>query len=105
VATELQRLLDAEARASAKVEAAKAEREALIERTLREVAEAEARFEASRADLRAPYLKEADAHAEQLIAELNRKYEERQHSLRDLARRHEVEAVEAAVAMLLDPGQ
>lgn len=99
----LQRLLDAEARAQAIIEHASQERQRMIEATLAAVRDAEARFESGRAELRAPYLNEARVRAEQAVAELARKYGERQRTLRELASRHESEAVDAALALLLDP--
>jgi hypothetical protein len=53
--------------------------------------------------LRAPFLKEAGGRSDQAVAELARKYEERQRNLRDMASRHEQEAVDAALNLLLDP--
>ena len=100
---QLQRLLEAEARAQAVIDAARDERQRMLDDTLATVRDAEARFDAGRADLRAPFLKEAQARADQAVAELNRKYGERQRMLRDLASRHEPEAVDAALALLLDP--
>lgn len=99
----LQRLLEAEARAQAVIDDASQARKRLIEDALATARDAEARFEAGKAELRAPFLKEAQAHAEQAIAELTRKHEERQRTLRDLASRHESAAVEAALVLLLDP--
>jgi len=99
----LKRLLDAEARAREIIEAAGAERQRLVDEALAAAREAEARFEAGRADLRAPFMKEAASRADQAVAELARKYEERQRSLRDMASRHEQEAVDAALNLLLDP--
>lgn len=99
----LKRLLEAEARAQAIIEAASHERQNLLDQALAGARDAEARFEAGRADLRAPFLKEAQGRAEQAVAELSRKYEERQRSLRDMASRHEQEAVDAALNLLLDP--
>lgn len=99
----LKRLLEAEARASAIIENATRERDRLINEALDSAREAEARFEANRADLRWPYIKEAEARSEQAVGELTRKYEERQRSLRDLATRHEDDAVAAAMGLLLDP--
>jgi vacuolar-type H+-ATPase subunit H len=100
---DLQRLLEAEARAQALIESASHERERMIETTLAAVRDAEARFETGRATLRAPFLQEAQGRAEQAIAELSRKYGERQRSLREMASRHESEAVDAALVLLLDP--
>ena len=100
---QLQRLLEAEARAQAVIDAASQERQRMIEDALAAVRDAEARFEAGRAELRAPFLNEAKGRAEQAVAELARKYGERQRTLRDLASQHEAEAVDAALTLLLDP--
>ncbi len=99
----LKRLLDAESRARQIIETASEARQRLLDEALAAAREAEARFEAGRADLRAPFLKEAGSRADQAVAELARKYEERQRNLRDLASRHEQEAVDAALNLLLDP--
>lgn len=99
----LKRLLEAEARAQSLIEAASTERQRILDEALASARESEARFEAERADLRAPFLKEAHGRAEQAVAELSRKYDERQRSLRDMATRHEQEAVDAALGLLLDP--
>jgi V/A-type H+-transporting ATPase subunit G/H len=101
----LQRLLEAEARARALIDDASQKRQRMIEEALAAAREAEARFEAGRAALRAPYLNEAEGRAEQAVAGLARKYAERQRTLRELASRHEAEAVDAALALLLDPTQ
>lgn len=100
---QLQRLLETEARAQGVVDAASRERQRLIEDALATVREAEARFEAGRTELRAPFLNEAQGRADQAVAELARKYGERQRTLRELASRHETEAVDAALTLLLDP--
>ena len=101
----LQRLLETEARAQQVIDQASQARQRVLDETLAAVREAEARFEAGRAGLRAPLLKDAQARAERAVAELTRKYEERQRMLRDLAARHEAEAIEGALALLLDPAQ
>lgn len=100
---QLQRLLEAEARAQAVIDAASQERQRIIDDTLAVVRDAEARFEAGRASLRAPYLSEALGRADQAVTGFTRQYGERQRILRELASRHESEAVEAALALLLDP--
>ena len=99
----LRRLLEAEARAQSIIDAASAERQRILDEALAAAREAEARFEAGRADLRAPFLREAHGRADQAVAELARKYEERQRNLRGMASRHEQEAVDAALNLLLDP--
>lgn len=97
---QLKRLLEAEARAQGIIDAASTERQRFLDEALASTREAEARFESSRAELRAPFLKEAHGRADQAVAELTRKYEERQRNLRDMAARHEQEAVEAALNSL-----
>lgn len=99
----LKRLLEAEARAQSIIDAASVDRQRILDDALAAARDAEVRFEAGRADLRAPFIKEAHGRAEQAVAELSRKYEERRRSLRDLASRHEQEAVDAALNLLLDP--
>ncbi len=99
----LKRLLEAEARAQSIIDAASMDRQRLLDEALAAAREAEVRFEAGRAELRAPFLKEANSRADQAVAELARKYEERHRNLRDLASRHEQEAVDAALNLLLDP--
>lgn len=100
---QLQRLLETEDRAQAVIDAASRQRQRMIEDALAAARDAEARFEAGRAELRAPFLNEAQGRADQAMAELARKYGERQRTLRELASRHETEAVEAALTLLLDP--
>ncbi|MHB1189130.1 hypothetical protein [Thiobacillus sp.] len=100
---QLQRLLATEARAQAMIDAASQQRQRMIEDTLAAARDAEARFEAGRAELRAPFLNEAQGRADQAVAELSRKYGERQRTLRELASQHESEAVDAALTLLLDP--
>jgi V/A-type H+-transporting ATPase subunit G/H len=99
----LHRLLEAEARAQAVIDSAQHERQRMIDDALAAARNAKARFEADRAELRAPFLREAQARAEQAVAELSHKAGERQRSLRELASRHESEAAEAALTLLLDP--
>lgn len=99
----LHRLLEAEARAQAVIDSARHEHQRMIDDALATARNAEARFEADRSGLRAPFMNEAQARAEQAVAELSHKAGERQRTLRELASRHESEAVEAALALLLDP--
>ena len=99
----LKRLLEAEARAQGIIDASNAERQHILDDALAAVRNAEARFEAGRGDLRAPILSEAHGRAEHAVAELTLKYGERQRSLREMAFRHEQEAIGAAVNLLADP--
>jgi V/A-type H+-transporting ATPase subunit G/H len=99
----IDRLLGAEAQAEAIVDEANQRKEALIKEAQDRAVLMEQQFEAGLDDLRSPYLREAEARASDAMAELGRKYTERQHMLRELAAEHESEAVDAAVALILDP--
>ncbi len=99
----LKRLLEAEARADAEVTRASAERERIIQAALEQARVAREQFAAGVADLRAPYLAQAEDRAAQAIAELRRKYDERGRMLRSQAEAREEAAIDAALAVLLDP--
>jgi vacuolar-type H+-ATPase subunit H len=99
----LKRLLDAEARAQGLIDASNLERQRILDEALGAARDAQSRFAAGREKLRAPFLEEAHVRAEQAVAELSRKYQERQRNLREMAARHEQEAVAAALDFLLDP--
>ncbi len=99
----LKRLLDAEARAQRLIDASNLERQRILDEALGSTRDAQSRFAAGREKLRTPFLDDAHVHAEQAVAELSRKYQERQRNLREMAARHEQEAVDAALAFLLDP--
>lgn len=99
----LKRLLEAELQADAEVARADAERERSIQEALKQARRAEEQFAAGIVELRAPYLAQAEERAAQAIAELKRKYGERQQHLRRLAEERERQAVEAALVLLLDP--
>ncbi|MGF1643096.1 MAG: hypothetical protein ACFCUJ_05585 [Thiotrichales bacterium] len=98
----LKRLLDAELKAEALINDANRHREQLIDQTLSQAREAEARLEATLPELRAPFIRDAEARAEQAIAALRLKYDERQRDLRGLATQHAEDALKSAVALLLD---
>lgn len=97
------RLLEAEARAQGIIDASKAERQRIIDDALATVRNGEERFEAGRADLRNPFLREAHGRAEHAVAELTLKFGERQRNLREMAFRHEEEAIRAALNLLANP--
>lgn len=98
----LKRLLEAEARAEAMVAGATAKREQIIRQATEEARAAELRFEQRIPEIQGSFASKAQERAEQAIAELKRRYEERHKSLRALAERQSQEAVNAAVAILLD---
>lgn len=101
----LKRLLDAEAKAEEIVEAANGKREHVISQALENSRAAEARFEARIPEIQTSFSERAEERASQAVAELQRRYEERHRYLRELAETHEQEALEAAIAVILDPAK
>ena len=99
----LKTLLDAELKAESLVAEAKGRHDQLARQARDNARAAEERFEARLPEIRQSFLAKADEHAEQTIAELKRRYEERQRQLSEIAQERKNEAAEAAMALLLDP--
>lgn len=99
----LQRLLDAEMRAEKIAQQAEAERERIIQGALKEARAEEERFEARVPELHGSFIEKAEHRAEQTVAELKKRYDERHAQLRNLADEREDEALEAAFTLLIDP--
>ena len=97
----LQRLLDAEMRAEKIAQQAEAERENVIQGALMEARAEEERFTSRIPDLHRSFIRKAEGRAEQTIAELKRRYDERHQLLRDTAEQREEEALEAAFELLI----
>jgi hypothetical protein len=97
----LQRLLEAEMRAEQIAQQAEAEREGVIQSALLEARAEEDRFRARVPDLHRAFIAKSEERAEQTIAELKRRYDERHVQLRDLAEQHEDAALEAAFKILI----
>jgi vacuolar-type H+-ATPase subunit H len=97
----LKRLLDAELRAEQVVQEAKVRREEITRQALEEARHAEQRFSARVGEIHASFVDKARARADQTVAELQRRYDERSQELRQSAEARETEAVEAALALLL----
>ncbi len=98
----LKRLLDAEARAEAIVAEANAKREQIIRQATDEAHAAEARFEERIPEIQVSFSGKAEERAQQGIAELRRRYEERQKNLRGLAETQTQAAIDAALDVILD---
>ncbi len=99
----LQRLLDAEVRAEKIAKQAEDERERMIQGALLEARAEEQRFESRIPELHRSFIEKAENRAEQTVAELKRRYDERHAQLRSLAEEREDEALDAAFALLVDP--
>jgi V/A-type H+/Na+-transporting ATPase subunit G/H len=99
----LQRLLEAEMRAEKIAQQAEAEQERIIQKAMADAKSENDRFTARIPDLHRGFIKKAEDRAEQNVAELRRRYDERHVQLRDQAERRESEALEAAFQVLIDP--
>ena len=97
----LQRLLDAEMRAEQIAQQAEAEQEDVIQGALEEARTQQDRFRARIPDLHRAFINKAEERAEQTVAELKRRYDERHAQLRDTAEQREEEALEAAFELLI----
>jgi vacuolar-type H+-ATPase subunit H len=101
----LKRLLDAEMRAEKIAQEAEQAQERIIQAAMREARTEDERFTARVPDLHRSFIDKAEERAEQTIAELKRRYDERHVQLRESAEQREREALEAAFAVLLDPAR
>ena len=81
--------------------AIKAKREEITHQALEEARRAEERFRARVGELHATFVEKARGRAEQTIAELQRRYDERSKELRQGAEAREADAVDAALGLLL----
>lgn len=101
----LKRLLDAEVKAEAMVKDAEAEYERVMLATREEIKAAESRYATQIPALHSAALKSAQERATQTIAELKRRYEERQREQHTIAGDRSAEALNAALELLLDSGR
>lgn len=101
----LKQLLDAEFKAERLVTDAEAKYAQIVQQARDEMRAIEERYEATVPDLRAAHETKAKERAAQTIAELKRRYDERQREQHNLAEQRTREALEAAVAILIDPAR
>ncbi|KAA6185014.1 ATPase [Thiohalocapsa marina] len=101
----LKRLLDAEMRAERLAQEAEQEQERIIQDAMAEARAEDERFTARVPDLHRAFIRKSEERAEQTIAELKRRYDERHVRLRDMAEAHEQDALQEAFAVLLDPNR
>ena len=97
----LKRLLDAEMRAERLAQEAEEEAERLVQAAAAEAKANEERFRARIPDLHRGFIQKSEERAEQTIAELKRRYDERHVQLRNLAEEREEDALVAAFDVLL----
>jgi len=101
----LQRLLAAELRAETLASQAELEQDRLIQQAVADAKSENERFTSRIPDLHRSFIAKAEERAEQNIAELRRRYDERHVHLRDQAEQREDAALEAAFQVLIDPSR
>jgi vacuolar-type H+-ATPase subunit H len=101
----LKELLAAEQEAEEIVSRGEHERDRIIRKSLGDAAEMEQQFRDRLPELRQSFTDKAEQRAAQTIAELKLRYDERNKMLRELAGKHEKEALEHSVALILETGE
>lgn len=101
----LKRLLEVETQAEQLVNEATQTREQKIQHALHAAHQTEREFEAKQPELYASFVEKAEAHAQQTIAELQKRYEDKKDHLRELAEQNQQNALDAAVALLMQVGK
>ena len=97
----LKDLLEAEAKAEAIVAEGEQERERIVQKALDDARELENRFQERMPELHRSFIDKAEKRAEQMIAEMKLRNDERNKMLRELAADHEQEALEHAIDLVL----
>ena len=98
----LKDLLEAETEAEAIVTSGEVERDKIIQKSLDDAFDMEKQFKARLPEMHQSFVDRAQQRAEQTIAEMKLRYDERNKMLRKLADKHEKEALERAIALILD---
>ena len=97
----LKDLLQAEAEAEAIVSAGEKERDRIIQKALDDALDMERQFKDRLPEMQQSFLDKAQERSAQTIAEMKLRCDERNKTLRELAGKHESEALERAIAMLV----
>lgn len=98
----LKELLEAETEAEAIVTNGEQERDRIIQQALDDALDMERKFRARLPEMRQSFTDKAHQRATQTIAEMKLRYDERNKMLRKLADKHEKEALQHAIALILD---
>jgi len=101
----LTELLEAETEAEAIVSRGEQERDAIIQKSLDDAHIMEQQFQARLPEMHQSFINKAHERAEQTIAEMKLRYDERNKVLRNLAGKHKKEALEQAIALILKTDQ
>ena len=97
----LKQLLATEGAATELVKKAERDGERLVQTALQEARSQEERFENRKPELHAGFLEKSDQRAQQTIAEMERRFQERLAQLREAADQNEDRALDAAFRALL----
>ncbi len=97
----LKDLLEAEAEAEAIVTAGEEERDKIIQKALDDALDMERQFKDRLPEMQQSFIDKAQERAAQTIAEMKLRYDERNKTLRELAGKHEKEALDRAIVLVL----
>lgn len=97
----LKDLLKAEAEAEAIVTAGENERDQIIQKALADALDMERQFKDRLPEMQQSFIDKAQERAVQTIAEMKLRYDERNKTLRELAGKHEKEALDRAIELIL----
>jgi vacuolar-type H+-ATPase subunit H len=98
----LKDLLNAETEAEAIVSRGEKERDAIIQKSLNDAQTMQTQFQDRLPELYQSFIDKAHERAAQTIAEMKLRYNERNKVLRELAGKHDREALQQAITLILD---
>lgn len=101
----LKDLLEAETKAEAIVANGEQERDAIIQKAMEDTLDMENQFRDRMPEMHQSFIDKAQERAAQTIAEMKLRNDERSKELRELAGKHEKEALEYAISLLLDASE
>ena len=101
----LKDLLQAETEAEAIVADGERERDSIVQKALDDAREMEIQFQDRMPELHRSFIEKAEKRAEQMIDEMKLRNDERNKMLRELAARHEQEALDHALDLILGTGE
>lgn len=101
----LKDLLNAETEAETIVSRGEQERDVIIQKALDDAHLMEKKFQDRLPELYQSFIDKAHERAAQTIAEMKLRYDERNKELRDLAGKHDQEALQQTITLILDKDQ
>ena len=101
----LKDLLQAESEAEDIVTDGETEREIIVQKALDDAHDMEQQFKKRLPEMYQSFTDKAHERAEQTIAEMKLRYDERNQELRKMAKEHQQEALELAIDLILEVGK